>query len=427
MIGATILSLPRFALAGIVLPGLLAQTAGAPTDADLFDDTVLHEMRLAMHPSDWQRLKDNYFENFYYPADFQWRDIVVENIGIRSRGRGTRSDIKPSLRVDFNQFEDSQKFLGLKSLVLRNNIGDATMVHERVAMALFRKMGLPASRESHTRLYLNDRYMGLFLVVESLDKLFLKNNFGEDDGHLYSYENVEPYRFEDRGPDPAKYFPLPFKPETHEKDPDPAPLAAMIHAMSQASDANFPSAMAEYLDLTLFVKYLAVEMYMADFDGILGVTGLNNFYLYRFEKKNLHQFIAWDKDLTFDSPTRSVWKDADGNVLVRRMMNVPELRDLYLQTLWNLADATGGPGGWLEREVARALEQIRAAAYEDPFKQCGYKPCTNAEFEAAVDWSMRFVWERPNFVRKEAIAAGFQPPAPPEPPPPGPESRRGRR
>ena len=119
-----------------------------------------------------------------------------------------------------------------------------------------------------------------------------------------------------------------FEPHTHEKDPQPAPLVAMIRTLNQASDADFPRAMAEYLDLERFLTHVAVENFVAETDGILGdLYGMANFYLYRFERKNLFQFIAWDKDATFSWSERPIFDHAGDNVLVRRALAVPGMRD----------------------------------------------------------------------------------------------------
>ena len=80
----------------------------------LFDDTVLHDISLAVNTNDWQTLKDHYLENTYYPADFRWRDQVVRNVGIRSRGTGSRSRIKPDLLVNFVRYTTGGTFLGLR-------------------------------------------------------------------------------------------------------------------------------------------------------------------------------------------------------------------------------------------------------------------------------------------------------------------------
>ena len=95
---------------------LAASPAAAQILDDFFNDNIIQEIRLDVRPSDWTTLKQRYLDNTYYPADFHWkfqgRDLVVKEVGIRSRGRGSRSPIKPNLRVDFNRYEEGKKFLG---------------------------------------------------------------------------------------------------------------------------------------------------------------------------------------------------------------------------------------------------------------------------------------------------------------------------
>ena len=192
---------------------------GAPwNSADLFDDGQLHTIALTVHPRDWEELRANFMLNTYYPADLEWRGVRIENIGIRSRGTGSRSGVKPGLRVDFDRYTSGQRFLGLKSFVLRNNTQDMSNLHERLSMLIFRRLGEPAPRETHTKMFVNGEYAGLFTIVESVDKVFLARTFGEDSGDLYKYDyprDGTPYYFEDRGSDAASYVPLPFKPETN--------------------------------------------------------------------------------------------------------------------------------------------------------------------------------------------------------------------
>ncbi|MBI3698202.1 MAG: CotH kinase family protein [Acidobacteria bacterium] len=299
----------------------------------MFDDRVLHEVRLKINPKDWQSLKDHFRENTYYPAIFEWRGLVANDVGIRSRGQGSRSPVKPNLRVDFNHYDETGSFLGLTVLQLKANNQDPSLLKERLSMLMFLRMGLPASREVYTRLYVNGQYAGLYMIVEEINKEFLTRNFAENEGYLYEWNLPdEPYRFEYMGPDLGKYVPLPWEPKTHENSPQPAPLEAMVRNINQASDADFPRAAAEYLDLKLFATHVAIENYISEFDGILGeLYGMNNFYFYRFKGKNLSQFIVWDKDRAFADGDRNIFQGINGNVLSRRALQIPEVRTAYLE------------------------------------------------------------------------------------------------
>ena len=412
---------PPFSASVLLVAVVLLQPAAsawaqAPVPANaaaFFDDAQLHTIRLTVNPRDWSDLKTHYQLNTYYPAHFAWRDQRVQNVGIRSRGNGSRSGDKPGLRIDFNLFDEGQQFLGLKSVVLRNNVQDPSHLHERLGMALFTRLGIPAPREAHARLYVNDQYAGLYSVVEAVDKVFLDRHFAQSDGFLYEYDydpEDAPYRFEDRGPDPASYSPKPFRPVTHELDPDPRPLAEMVRAINHTPVADLRRVLAPYVDLEAFVRHVAVEAFLAEVDGVLGDWGMNNLYLYRFERSTRSTPIPWDKSESFKGGVAaSIWRNLDDvpaarqNMLMSRAMQVPELRGLFLDTVLQCADAAlgneaGTGAGWLEAELRRAYDQIRDAVLEDPLK-----PFSNDAFEADIERLIEFARERSAIVRTEVL------------------------
>jgi hypothetical protein len=380
---------------------------GTPSTDDFFSGSVLHDVRLEINSKDWQTLKDNYLSNEYYPCDFRWNGQVVRNVGIRSRGNSSRSDFKPGLRVDFDRYSTNQQFLGLKSFVLRNNITDKSNMHERISMLLFAKMGITPPREAHAKLYINGSYAGLYTIVESPDKSYLARIYGENDGYLYQFDRQPgdaPYLFESRGEDPAVYVPHPFKPETHDNNSHPEEIAELVRRVNEADYAE----VNEYIDIAAFLRYVAVEMFMAEADGFLGEFGMNNFYLYRAPGQHRHAVLPWDKSEAVAGAERSVFRNVTDvpsmlqNRLMRRAMELPAYREIYLQALMECARfaaelVAGDSRGWLEREVEREYAQIREAAFADP-------AFSDADFEAAVQAFREFARARSAFVVAEVDA-----------------------
>ena len=181
-------------------------------------------------------------------------------------------------------------------------------MRERLSMAMFKRMGLIAEREAHARLFINNTYVGLFTIVESLDKTFLTKNFNENDGHLYEYsfDNAAalPFDFGYPGSDAALYAPAPFKPETLELDPQGEVFERLFWTANVASDAVWRTSIEEFLDMKKFIRHLAIENFLAEEDGLTGDYGPNNFYIYRFVGKNLFTILPWDKSNTFwESPS----------------------------------------------------------------------------------------------------------------------------
>jgi spore coat protein CotH len=379
-------------------------------DADFFDSHVLQRIDLTINSRDWGALKANFRANDYYPADLRWQGQVVRNLGIRSRGGGSRNDRKPGLRVDMDRYATDQSFLGLKSFILDNLTQDPSGMHERIAMQLFAMMGIPAPREAHVQLFVNGTYEGLYAIVESIDKNFLRRVFGinsvnvENDGFLFQYRWVRPWYFEHLGSNLDMYAAL-LDPVTHENASTVAlydPFEQMIRAISSGGDDQFASTVAPYLDLQLFMRFLAVQSFIAEWDGVLGYAGVNNFYLYRFERSTRSQFIPWDDDNAFRALDHPILPDWQLNVLVRRALNVPELRAAFVDSLLTTAalattPAVPGAPGWLEQEIQFERALISAAIYADTTK-----PFSNEDFEAGADALVAFARKRSAFVRCEA-------------------------
>jgi spore coat protein H len=396
-----------------------AQTAPPPAAAadpaaPFFDDSVVHDLFLTINQRDWSSLKEHFLENTYYPANLTWNGQIVRSVGIRSRGTGSRSGVKPGLRVDIDYYTTDQKFLGLKSFILRNNTQDPSGMRERLSMELFRRMGLVAEREAHARLFINNVYTGLFTIVESIDKTFLQKNFNENDGHLYEYAfdnaNPVPFNFGYPGSDPALYVPVPFKPETLESDPQGEVIERLFWTANIAGDAVWRTSIEEFLDMKKFIRHLAIENFLAEEDGLTGDYGPNNFYFYRFLNTNKFMFLPWDKSNTFwESPSYSILRNIeDGteskrNRLVLRALKDTDLRELWLNTILECADSIMQPEGtstWLLSEVVRISDQVRAANNSDPSREV----YTNADFEESIRFLSTWAQTRSDNVRAQVAA-----------------------
>ena len=284
----------------VILPTLLVSVSpSAAADADtaaLFDPTTVHEVRVAMHSSDWVQLRETYMLNTYYPADVTWDGHVIRNAGIRSRGFGSRDYRKPALKIDFNEYVSGQEFAGLKGFALDNFRQDPAMLKETVSLQLFGRMGVPAPRSVHARVYVNEEYLGLFALIELVDKPFLQSTFGDDEGYLYDFEWDSEYRFTWLGGDPRRYASM-FQAQTHEQQPPEqlfGTLVEMITAVNRTSRDVWPRVLERYFDVGRLMAYLAVEAFLSDHDGLAGDWGINNFYLYRHADRERFVFIPWD-------------------------------------------------------------------------------------------------------------------------------------
>ncbi len=359
--------------------------ASAQSAAELFDADTIHDIWLTLEPAHWKTIRERYLEDDYYRADFMWNGHAANGIGLRSRGNSSRSPVKPSLKIDFSRYDSKRTFAGLRSVILRNLIQEVPMMREYLSLLFMRSLGLPASRATHARLFVNGEYSGLYLLVEDIDERFLVERFPGAVGDLYEYEWTEPYYFEYRGRDPAAYSPIPFKPQTNKKTADLAALPALFRAINEASDNDFVTEVDAALDWKMFINYLAADSFLTETDSLLSTDGVTNFYLYRLPATGRFLFLPWDKNATLLDAELSVFWRSQQNVLIRRALANPRLRAEYLDALRRCAEAAGGDGGWLEQKTLETYRRIRRAALEDTLK-----PFSNQEFEDDCE-SLRFV------------------------------------
>ena len=418
-------------------------------DAQLFDDTVLQRIELQVNTRDWATLRANYQLNTYYPATFLWRGQAVRNVGIRSRGSGTRNGQKPGLLVDFDRYVGGQRFLGLKALVLDNHLQDPSAMREALTMAVHAKLGLPAPREALAEVYINGEFFGVYTLVENLDSVAMARIFGggsappllalpppagarpaptqpdptpqlpaakprvpapatsapapESDGYLYEYNWLDYFYGTYPGIELQLYTAM-LEAETREDESLEAlyrPIERLFREVNEAPDDRFVERVGPLLDLEEYVRLAAVQAYMADNDGIVGSYGMNNFYLYRPAEGGAHRIVPWDEDNAFRTADYPIDAEHARHVFMGRAMRVPELRDLFVRTLESvvqLAEARETAEGqpWLEREVTRrhALVAVR-------MQQDRVTPHSQADVSEAVSFNLDFARRRGNSVRDQ--------------------------
>ena len=378
----------------LIALALVPSALWAQSADELFDAATLHDVRVFIHSRDLAELRERYLEDVYYPADFEWRGLRVRNVGVRVRGLATRSASKPGLRIDFNRYVEQQDFLGMRALVLDNSLKDPSLLRERTAMALIRRMGQPAPRESFARLYINGAYEGLYTVVEPVDSAFLARETGDGLGYLFEHKFLNGFYGEFLGEEFTPYK-LRFQAETHRLEDDYtlyAPIRELFRQVNTETDASWRERVSWFIDLHQLATHVAVETFLAEFDGFLGGSGMANFFLHRPVASNVHRVIAWDRDTTFQAIDAPIFARADENALFRRMMAFPDLRALFLDVLDQSA-RSAAQDDWLWWEVLRGHELIKSAVYDDL-----RKPFSNDEYEQAVAHLVEFARSRPAVV-----------------------------
>jgi spore coat protein CotH len=372
----------RVALVAVLVA--IASAAGAQTADQLFDDSHLTDVHLTVSERDWNRMR-RIDDDTYYAADLTWNGVTVRNVGIRHRGLGSRTLSKPNILVDVNHYVASQQFLGMTGLILDNAYSDPSMVREAVAMKIYARMGLTAPREAHVRLLVNGEFAGVYVAVERIDRRFIERLYGageanqESGGYLLEYHWIDEWRFQDLG-DALLPYAERFRPHTRETDAASSlygPVRTLVRDINTVASERLLDTVGRQLDLLQVARVAAVQTCVAESDGLAGLDGTNNFYLYRFRDGRPAVLLPWDVDHSFSAGDIPVGFRMETTSLTRRIMEHPQLREAYLLAIQECAQllaqpAATDPRGWLEREFAAVFAKIGPSAAADRFALFDY-------------------------------------------------------
>lgn len=93
-------------VAAALLMSLMTRLAHAQTASDLFVPETIRDVHVTMSERDWDTLRENFLANTYYAGDVRivlgGDEVVARNVGVRSRGSGSRSGVKPALKIDIS-------------------------------------------------------------------------------------------------------------------------------------------------------------------------------------------------------------------------------------------------------------------------------------------------------------------------------------
>lgn len=157
----------------------------------LFDESYVHTINIEIADEDWRDLLENPLEETYYSCDITIDGETISNVGFRTKGNSSLSQVassdsdRYSFMVKFDKFDKEQNYYGLDKLALNNIIQDATFMKDYLAYTMMAQMDVASPEVSYTYLTINGEEAGLYLNVETIDNAFLERNYGEEHGELY--------------------------------------------------------------------------------------------------------------------------------------------------------------------------------------------------------------------------------------------------
>ena len=253
----------------------------------------------------------------------------TSEFSLRNCGNRARRAPKPSWRVDLQTPGGGVDYLnGMARIRLTAMYNDPSQMREALAWRLFRQASVPSPRYTYAKLAFDAVYRGLFLVIEHVDKRFLKDIFGKNhQGNLYKARCGDigcatlEYRTGTGGDDTGSQYFIPgadrhtYRLQTNKNDPEKNSyddLACLIRAINGIGLPGGPGrfdtdayreSMDQIMNTRAFLRWASVNILLGGWDTYFATP--SNYFLYNSGREGAENdfmaapyfhFIPWDYD-----------------------------------------------------------------------------------------------------------------------------------
>jgi spore coat protein CotH len=267
-------------------------------------------------------------------------EVVYEKVGLHLKGgagsyRGI--DDRPGLTLNFGKYTPGARFHGLRKIHLNNSVQDGSYMSENLGNAIFRDAGIPATRVTYARLWINGRDLGVFVLKEGFADAFLQRFFDDPTGVLYEGA----FKDLDGG--------LPERVNKEAKRPEQ--FKELIAAAREGDAAARREKLRAVLDVDRFLTFMAMEAMTAHWDGYC--PNVNNYRVYFDPAVGRFVFLPHGTDQLFQN---SGFELVPGRGMVARALTAaPEDRAKYLERVAELRQKV-----FMAELIDRRLDEIAA-------------------------------------------------------------------
>ncbi len=350
----------------------------------LYNDTTITELRLSFYYTSWKdSLTKHVASETDIPARLTVNSVIYDSIGVRYKGNSSYnvSSEKKPFNLSIDAYKENQLLDGYKTLNLNNFFKDPTCVREKIAYEIAARY-FPAVKAAFARLYINNEYWGLYLNVQQINKIFLREHFVEWDGNMYkgdpptSSGGVFGADLTWHGAD-TSYYRARYELKTNEEQNDWSDLVRLINLLNNLPDATFETEIAKYLNVDRTLWYLSYCSVFVNLDSYLG-SG-HNYYLYDSSLEGM-DMILWDinevlgtfsnEQLTIEQREKLslLYKNQDGaRPLVKRLLAVSSFRQRYYSHCRVIMNETLSESYW-QPKVQKYQQLVSASLSADTRK-----------------------------------------------------------
>ena len=286
---------------GVLLSGSHVLFAANLTSDIFYEREQVQEIRLRISELNLKKMKEALPIRIFVPATLRWRDIRLDNVGVRYKGSSSSRPNQKHKRgylIKVSEFDKNTRFLKLRRIALDNGVQFGSLFSEPIVTDILRDLKVPSSRYNYAKLFVNGGYKGIYGNVERIDESFIERHFGSSRGPLFKVHMPGPgANFSYVGDEVAQYK-KGFEPKNKDAEKSFNELIALIREIDKGDESKYEEILNRNLILDHFLKTTAVMLFAGCFDQLTGWNP-HNYYIYRSPKTDRWSYIPWDLDVGF--------------------------------------------------------------------------------------------------------------------------------
>lgn len=163
----------------------------------IFDPSCVHTIDIRVSSADWYGLKKDALSKECIDSTVTIDGETLHHVGVRTKGNSTllfnaaKGWDRFSLVLEFDAFQESQRYYGLDCLSLYNNMFDASTMKTYLCYEIMRSLDVPTPLCSFAAVHINGQYVGMYAASELFSESFALRNFGYDYGQIYKPEQFD--------------------------------------------------------------------------------------------------------------------------------------------------------------------------------------------------------------------------------------------
>ena len=305
---------------------LVSADEAEPSDV-FWNDLKVHRFHLEMSEAEWEAMKALDPHKGLAPAErlkkingeqrelhrsrFPWAEGSLtingqhlNGIGARYKGNASfnlmRGSLKRNMKIKLDWTNKDQNYNSVETLNLNAGGLDPSKLRDVFSYWLFREAGVPAPRTTFAEMTLTipgryeKEHLGLYTIVEQVNKSFLKDRFGSKKGLLMKPEGIASVEY--HGDDWRFYAHL-YRPDNQPSLAQSMRVMDFANVVNLSNTKQFRDSISSYLDIDGFLRFIAVNALIVNLDTLLAMP--QNYYLHLSKDTNKFVFFPWDLDISF--------------------------------------------------------------------------------------------------------------------------------